>query len=228
MATSPTPRHWILLLAGTAVLVTAAFEVRRHLAGKRQALSNATATPTTATATPTTATPTNVPATPTTASPASSPAPVHVAPGDEIFAIGVASVVEVVFAKADRRIVIHRKQGPRGGFTIANEVDGSAGAPSCVGSSALDELLGRLTSIRVERVIARDEAATMKQRFGATSATLRIRDDTVLDPKEFLVLFPEQPPPRALLLDGPALYETSIPRELFDRLAGGCAALGRR
>jgi hypothetical protein len=125
-------------------------------------------------------------------------------------------------------VVIHRKEGPHGGFTIANKTDGTAGVPSCLGSAALDDLLMRLTSIKVVRVISTDEASSLKQRLGAAAATLRIRDDTVLDPKEYRVLFPDEPPPRALLLDGPALYETSIPRELFDRLAAGCKVLGRR
>jgi hypothetical protein len=113
-------------------------------------------------------------------------------------------------------------------FAISVEAGGAPTPPSCRGAQALADLLEGLSSIRVTRVFGDDETAALRQRYGASAATLRIRDRTILDPKEFRVLFPNEPPPRALLLDGPLLFESSLPRELFDRLSAGCDALGRR
>lgn len=161
-------------------------------------------------------------------------AAVHIEPGQEVYAIDLSAVVEIDFETGGRTVVVRRSRdsGPGGGdgedFAVSVQADGAPTQPSCRGNGALADLLERLSSIRVTRVLGDDETAVMRQRYGASAATLRIRDRTTLDPKEFHVLFPNQPPPRALLLDGPALFESSLPRELFDRLSAGCDALGGR
>ena len=215
MAASQTDRRWVGFLAAIAVMGALVWMVRHRLYGGVPTAGNGLSS--------------------TALVPQESsapPAPVHAVPGQEIFAIDLGIVVEVDFETTGRTVVIRRSQESSGGgsggdFAISIKTDGTAAAQSCQGGPPLQALLERLSSIKVTRVIGGDEAAALRQRLGSGAATLRIRDRTALDPKEFRVLFPDAPPPRALLLDGPALYETSLPRELFDRLSAGCEALGR-
>ncbi len=216
MSAPATTRRWLAGLGAAVVVVGGAWMVRQSLRGGAVAeRTDALTTPPAEAAVATAKVP-----------------PVHIDPGQEVYAIDLGAVVEIDFEAAGRKVVIRRSRDSAPGrvdgedFSVSVEADGAPKPPSCRGNPALADLLGRLSSIRVTRVLGDDETAVLRQRYGANAATLRIRDRTVLDPKEFRVLFPDELPARALLLDGPAVFESSLPRELFDRLSAGCDVLG--
>jgi hypothetical protein len=200
MSMSPTAGRWIAFLAASVVTATAASMAWRHLlTGERTSSSKAVTAP---------------------ASP--------VVPGDEVFAVDPDIVVEVDFERFGRTTVVRRSpDGRSGGFTISTKENGNA-APSCPAAAALDDLLAQLTSITVTRTIGPDEATDLRRRWDAGAATLRIRDTTPLNSKEFGVLLPDAPANRPVLIVDDALYETSLAREMFDQLSAGCDALGTR
>lgn len=194
MSRSPTAARWIVFLAASVVMATAASMAWRHLlSGERTSIVKV-----------------------------ESASASTVVSGDEIFAIDLDIVVEVAFERFGRTTVVRRSQdATSGGFTISAQEDGKASS-SCPAGAALDALLAQLTSITVTRTIGPDEATDLKRRWDAQAATLRIRDTTTLDPKEFRVLLPDEPPATTVLMVDNALYVTSLTREMFDQLSAGC------
>jgi hypothetical protein len=85
-------------------------------------------------------------------------------------------------------------------------------------------MLNDLSSVRVKAMLGSKEREGVRSLQPDGTAKLELRDNTPIDPKEFRVVMVGNPE-RPVFIDGPLMYEPTIPAEWFKRLAGGCAAL---
>jgi hypothetical protein len=142
---------------------------------------------------------------------------------EEIFAIAPYIVTEVEYRAGARQVIARRAGSSNEAFSIT-VATGTAPVERCRARADFDEILGELASIR-----ARPLTASERQAVGSPSnrdgARLRILDATAIGPQEFGVVLDTRFD-GAVLFDGDRVYASTVPKATFERLSGGCAALG--
>jgi hypothetical protein len=155
-------------------------------------------------------------------------APAHSLPaGGEIFAIDTNIVTEIDYERAPHKLVARRPGGSSDRFSI-EVTTGSDIVERCEAGGSFAGILEELSSIHARRALDASEASALKSSHARDLATLRIVDDTAIDPQEFGVLLTEDRQRAVVLVDGESAYESTVPRSLFERLAAGCSGLAER
>jgi hypothetical protein len=147
-----------------------------------------------------------------------------VRPGDEVFAVDPAHVLEVSWRSPARRVTLHRFSANRP-FTVVIETAPGSRPDECTvdGAAAILEPVFSMRAIDVldpgaaEKLLAAHPPRTWTE--------LRIRDDTDLEPAEFLVLLPPSPGDSAWvkLRNFPDVFTAR--RDQFSLFSQSCSSL---
>jgi len=148
--------------------------------------------------------------------------------GAEMFAVAPDEITELEYQTANRRFSATSLEGGKHGFLIRVTGPTDADHQECRSGKALDLLLNELSSVRVKRVLSKEEMVSLRQRYPGKSALLRVKAGANMDPVEVKVIRSARTSKSVILEEGAILYVSTLPRKFTDSLSRGCPVLAAR